>query len=81
MKCKSCGGKMAKGRGGSCCMEARGRGGMPVAARGMGGDIGAMIGDRFLPGLGGQLGRMGGDYLGNRFGFKKGGRVPAASLF
>ncbi len=77
-----CGMKMAKGRGGMpCCMEARGRGGMPVHARGLGGDIGAMIGDRVLPGLGGQLGRMGGDYIANRFGFKKGGRVPAASLF
>jgi hypothetical protein len=75
---------MAKGRGGSCCMEARGRGGVPVAARGLGGDIGAAIGDRLFPGMGGSLGRIGGDYLGkyigNRFGFKKGGRVPA-SLF
>jgi len=81
MKCKSCGGKMAKGRGGSCCMEARGRGGVPIPARGLGGDIGAALGNKVFPGLGGQLGRMGGDYLGNRFGFKKGGRVPAASLF
>jgi hypothetical protein len=66
-------------------MEARGRGGVPIPARGLGGDIGAALGDRVLPGMGGQLGRMGGDYLGkyiaNRFGFKKGGRVPAASLF
>jgi hypothetical protein len=61
-------------------MEARGRGGVPVAARGMGGDIGAALGNMVLPGMGGQFGRMGGDFLGNRFGFKKGGRVPA-SLF
>ncbi len=82
MKCKSCGMKKAKGRGGMpCCMEARSRGGVPVAARGMGGDIGAMIGDRLFPGIGGSLGRMGGDFLGSRFGFKKGGRIPAATLF
>lgn len=76
MKCKSCGMMMAKGRGGMpCCVAARGRGGKPVAARYMGGAIGMP-----LQGIGLGGGFLSADLPGNRFGFKKGGRVPA-SLF
>lgn len=75
MKCKSCSMKMAKGRGGSCCIEARGRGGVPIPARYMGGAIGMP-----LQGIGLGGGFLSADFPGNRFGFKKGGRVPA-SLF
>lgn len=84
MKCASCGMKMAKGRGGPCCVDARGRGGKPVEARGRGG---VPIPARYMGGaigtpLSGILGAgfLSSDFPGNRFGFKKGGRVPA-SLF
>ena len=79
---------MAKGRGGPCCVDARGRGGKPVEARGRGGVpiparyMGGAIQSVGMPlqgiGLGG--GFLSADFPGNRFGFKKGGRVPA-SLF
>lgn len=83
--CASCGMKMAKGRGGPCCVDARGRGGKPVEARSRGGVpiparyMGGAIGMP-IQGIGLGGGFLSADFPGNRFGFKKGGRVPA-SLF
>ena len=51
------------------------KGGQMVRAKGIGGQIGGLLGNYLLPGVGGILGGLGGDALGSVFGFKKGGRV------
>lgn len=51
------------------------RGGQMVRAKGIGGQIGGLLGNYLLPGVGGILGGLGGDALGSVFGFRKGGRV------